>query len=119
MILVDTSVWVTHFNVGHEVLKERLREGEVAIHPFVIGELACGNIKNRAEILSLLAALPQVEVVALEEYLEFIEANELTGMGLGFVDVHLLASARLSGVSFWTEDKRLQDAARKLGTAIV
>jgi predicted nucleic acid-binding protein len=118
MILVDTSVWVTHLNLGHEGLKERLREGEVAVHPFVIGELACGNIKNRQEVLSLLATLPRVEVATLEELLGFIEENELTGMGLGFVDVHLLASARLSGVSFWTEDKGLRKAAEKLGMPV-
>ena len=114
MVLVDTSVWVNHFRRGNIHLKELLLNGEVVCHSFVIGELACGNIKNRSEILDLLQALPKAPTIDLAEYLYFIEQNHLSGTGIGFVDVHLLASARLSGVPLWTNDKRLKENARKL-----
>ena len=89
-------------------------EAEVACHPFVIGELACGNIKNRDEVLSLLQALPTVPVVSQEEYLHFIDSHRLMGTGIGFVDVHLLASSRLSRMPLWTEDAKLKSVAGKL-----
>ena len=114
MVLVDTSVWVTHLRKGHPGLVALLDEGTVAIHPFVIGELACGNLKNRGEILSLLRSLPTTLVAENEEVLLFIERNRLMGVGLGYVDAHLLASAALSGVNLWTEDKALAAAARAL-----
>ncbi len=85
--------------------------GEVACHPFIIGELACGNLKNRTAILSLLESLPTTIVAEHEEILTFIEGNQLMGKGLGYVDIHLLASALLTRVSIWTLDKRLEQIA--------
>jgi len=114
MVLVDTSVWVSHLRVGDPRLAALLQEAEVACHPFVIGELACGNIKNRKRILSLLEALPATPVIMQEEFLHFVAAHGLAGKGLGFVDVHLLASARLVRMPMWTDDKRLRATAREL-----
>jgi predicted nucleic acid-binding protein len=113
-VLVDTSVWVDHLRHGNPRLVSHLESGEVECHPFVVGEIACGSSKNRAELLELMAALPQVLEVENEEVLIFIESKHLTGRGLGWVDVHLLASALLSGTSLWTLDKSLATEARKL-----
>ncbi len=115
MFLVDTSVWVAHLRKGNIGLESFLNEGLVLGHPFIAGELACGNLHNRAEILTHLAALPQAMLASHGEVLHFIETYRLMGKGLGYVDVHLLASARLSRVSLWTLDKRLQNAAKNLG----
>jgi predicted nucleic acid-binding protein len=115
MILVDTSIWVSHLRHGDPRLADLLDEGGVLIHPFVIGELACGNLKNRAEILSLLRALPSTAIAEHEESMLFIERNGLMGRGLGYVDVHLLAAAVLSGVRLWTNDKSLLKACTNLG----
>ena len=111
MILVDTSVWVSHFREGNAGLADLLINGEVACHPFIVGELACGNLKNRTAILSLLESLPTAVVAEHEEILTFIEGNQLMGKGLGYVDIHLLASALLTRVSIWTLDKRLEQIA--------
>ncbi len=115
MVLVDTSVWIKHLRERDDRLSGLLNEGLVCCHPFVIGELACGNLKNRAEILSLLQALPSAETAQHEEVLAFIENNDLMGKGLGYIDVHLLASALLSDVVLWTADNRLAEAASTLG----
>jgi len=117
LALVDTSVWVSHLAKGHAELRALLERAEVVCHPFVIGELACGNIANRVEILSLLQELPEARVAEHDEVLRFIEANRLAGCGLGFIDAHLLASAVLTRVRLWTTDKRLQQAAAALGVA--
>lgn len=114
MVLVDTSVWINHLRKGDIQFEELLLNGEIVCHPFVIGELACGNIKNRYEILTLLQSLPETPTIDLAEYLYFIEQNHLSGIGIGFVDVHLLASAKLSGIPLWTNDKRLKETALKL-----
>jgi len=114
MVLVDTSVWVNHFRRGEHHLAKLLINAEVACHSFIIGELACGNIANRAEILNLLRSLPLAPAINLDEYLYFVERNQLYGIGIGFVDVHLLASAKLAGVPLWTNDKKLQQAASSL-----
>lgn len=114
MVLVDTSVWVNHLQKGNIHLEELLLDGKVVCHPFVIGELACGNIKNRSEILALLQALPKATTIDLAEYLHFIEQNHSNGTGIGFVDVHLIASAQLSEIPLWTNDKKLKETARKL-----
>jgi len=111
MVLVDTSVWVSHFRKGNIELADLLHDGEVAIHPFVVGELACGNLKNRTLILSLLKSLPMGVEAEHEEVLAFIEKNRLMGKGLGYVDAHLITSAVLTGVSLWTLDKRLGQVA--------
>ena len=115
MVLVDTSVWINHLREGDRHLEKLLVEGDVACHTHVIGELACGNLKNREEIISLLQALPMTPVVEFDEYLFFIEQHQLSGKGIGFVDIHLLASATLDQVPLWTADKRLEDAATQLG----
>ena len=107
MVLVDTSVWVDHLRSANAPLVSLLNQGLVAVHPFVSGELACGNLRNRKEILSLLQALPHVEKTSDEEILFYIEKNALSGKGLGLIDVHLLASAQLSDYLFWTKDQRL------------
>jgi len=114
MVLIDTSVWVTHLQKGVTELESLLLDTEVASHPFIIGELACGGIKNRKEILSLIQALQSSPVVTDEEFMYFLETNKLSNKGIGFVDVHLLASAKMSRISLWTEDKTLQKAAKRL-----
>ena len=117
MILVDTSVWIDHLRQGDAELADALQHGRVAIHPFVVGELACGNLRARAEVLGLLQALPSLPVATAEEVLFFIDAHALMGRGIGYVDVHLLAAARLAGAQFWTRDKRLHGAAADLRLA--
>ena len=117
MVLVDTSLWVKHLRDGDIVLEGLLDDGHVMCHPFVVGELACGNLKNRAEILALLQALPMATVAEHGEVLLFIEDNRLMGKGLGIVDMHLLASAVLSGILLWTLNKRLHQLALKMGLA--
>jgi predicted nucleic acid-binding protein len=119
MVLVDTSVWVAHLRRGEDGLKVLLEEGKVACHPYIIGELACGTLANRTEILGLLQALPQGTVAEHDEVLRFLEINRLTGAGLGYIGVHLLASARLTSVLLWTKDAKLHDAAEKLGIAFL
>lgn len=117
MVLVDTSVWITHFRHGSRRLKELLADGDVMCHPFIIGELACGNLKNRAEILDLLQSLPQAGAASLDEVLALVESRGLSGKGIGLIDVHLLASALIAKVSLWTEDRRLKIRAQHLDLA--
>ena len=114
MVLVDTSVWISHFKKGSCQLQDLLMEGKVSCHPFIIGELACGNLRNRQEIMALLEALPKTILAEQEEVLYFIEQHQLMGKGLGYVDTHLLVSARLSGNLLWTLDNHLKDAADEL-----
>ncbi len=116
-MLVDTSVWVDHFRRGDPELTQLLESGEVECHPCVIGELACGNLHARAEILSLLRELPQTPLVDHDEALIFVDSHRLTQSGLGWIDVHLLASARLGGTLLWSRDRRLAAEARRLGLA--
>lgn len=115
MILVDTSVWVEHLRHGTVGLDALLHDGYVLCHPFIIGELACGNLRNRAEILSLLQTLPMAIIAEDEEVMQLIDNFHLMGKGLGYVDMHLLASATLCKVSLWTLDKRLHETASRLG----
>ncbi len=117
MVLVDTNIWINHFRKTDKNLVAVLNLGSVACHPFIIGELAAGNLKNRVEILSLFKSLPPTPVVEPDEYLAFVESQQLMGKGLGFVDIHILASAVLSGVPLWTGDKRLAKCADDLGIA--
>ena len=117
MVLVDTSVWIEHIRFGHAGLEPLLIAGEVICHPFVIGELACGTLKNRNTILSLLKALPSAVEADHAEVMGFLGKNLLMGRGLSLIDVHLMASAFLSGVPLWTLDKRLRQASSKLGIA--
>jgi predicted nucleic acid-binding protein len=118
VILVDTSLWVAHLRSGHATLAGLLERGLVLGHPWVVGELALGDLRRRLEILALLSRLPQATVATAPELLTLIEAAELAGTGLGYVDVQLLASTRLSAdARLWTEDRRLAAAATRLGHA--
>ena len=119
MMLVDTSVWIDHLRQGDAELMVALEAGEVWMHSFVVGELACGHLCSRAEVLGLLQALPPMPVSTDKEVLFFIEQHQLMGRGIGYVDVHLLASARLGGAHLWTRDKRLHALATELGLAHV
>lgn len=113
-VLVDTSIWVNHFRACNSHLEDLLDNTEVVCHPLIIGELACGNLKKRKEILALLAALPMAPEADYQEALEFIDLNKLMGKGIGFIDVLLLASSRLSALPIWTNDSKLKEAAHKL-----
>jgi hypothetical protein len=115
MTLVDTSLWVNHFRTGSAHLILLLQENLVLAHPYVIGELACGMLKNRSEILGLLQTLPKARLPEHHEVLHLLEAHKLFGKGLGWVDINLLASVRLTGCGLWTADIRLQKSATMLG----
>jgi predicted nucleic acid-binding protein len=115
MVLADTSVWIQHFRYGERALADLLSDGLVLMHPFVSGELACGNLKDRAAVLSDLHALPPVKAASNKEVLQLLEARRLWGRGLGWIDAHLLASALLSNCRFWTLEKSLERAATDLG----
>ena len=112
MVLVDTSVWVDHLQKGDAGLELLLENAEILIHPFIIGELACGNMKNRLLVLSLLARLPVIATTCNHDVLQMIERRELFGIGLGWVDAHLLASSLLGQHLLWTRDKKLRTAAK-------
>jgi len=111
MVLVDTSIWVDHLRKGNRHLEKLLLDAEVICHSFIIGELACGNLKNRSEILTLLQSLPVIPTIDLDECLFFIDQHLLYGSGIGFVDIHLLASSILTDTPIWTADKKLKGAA--------
>lgn len=118
MILVDTSVWIDHFRSSNEPLMALLETGKVLTHPFVIGELAVGNFRHRNRVLVDLGSLPRTIVAADIEVLGFIERHELFGRGIGYIDMHLLAAARLTaGATVWTRDARLRTIAAHLGLA--
>ena len=114
MVLVDTSVWVSHLRDGNTELANLLNDGRVLCHPFIIGELACGNLQDRAMILSFLQWLPMSIEAEHEEVLYFIENNRLMGKGIGYVDAHLIASTVLTGIPIWTLDKKLAQVADSL-----
>jgi hypothetical protein len=115
MMLVDTSVWADHFRHADPRLVALLEAADVECHPFVIGELACGRMSRRSEILGLLQSLPEVPVADHHEALAFVETHDLAGAGIGWIDVHLLASAMLGHTRLWTRDRRLATVARSLG----
>jgi predicted nucleic acid-binding protein len=117
MVLVDTSLWVAHLRHGHRDLASSLLKAEVVCHRFVIGELACGSIRNRNEVLSLLRSLPLAVEADHDEVMNFLERNQLMGKGLGLIDIHLMASAFLSGMPLWTLDNKLRREASRLGMA--
>jgi len=112
--LVDTSVWIDHLRHGNNRLATLLDAGAVCCHRFVIGELACGTLRNRGELMSLLKALPEAPIAEHEEVLAFISDSKLAGRGLGWIDMHLLASALIGNCSLWTFDKALASAAVEL-----
>jgi hypothetical protein len=118
MILVDTSVWVEHLRTSDEMLIALLNGGEVLGHPFVTGELALGNLRRRDPFVTDLQDLPQAIVASDEDVLHLIDRQALFGRGIGYVDAHLLAAARLTtGSKLWTRDRRLQAVAAQLGLA--
>jgi len=118
MILVDTSVWIDHFRAGGSKLGDLLSQTLVMVHPFVMGELACGNLKARARILSDLEALPSAVSATHEEVMRLVEARKLWGLGMGWIDAHLLASALLSKCPLWTLDGKLVQAAAAAGVKL-
>lgn len=118
MILVDTSVWIDHLRRGDSGLVELLERSAVVMHPFVVGEIACGSLRARQSILELLQDLPPAVVADSDEVLQFIERHVLHGRGIGYVDVHLLASVALTeGAKIWTRDMNLHQIAVALGCA--
>jgi len=116
-MLVDTSVWINHLRRPNADLEYLLEGGRVITHPFVIGELACGSLGRRDEVLRLIEALPAAPVATHDEVMSFVERQRLHGRGLGWIDVHLLASARLMRQPLWSADRRLREAAVRLGLA--
>lgn len=118
MILADTSIWIDHLRRGDARMAALLDQGSVLMHPFVIGEIACGSLSSRTALLGLLAGLPRIAVADDDEALAFIEHRGLHGRGIGYVDVHLLAAVALAGSArLWTRDRRLLQAATTLGQA--
>lgn len=116
MFLVDTSIWVDHLRLTEPLLVSALEQGRVLVHPFVIGEIACGCLGNRARVLELLAELPAAPVATEAEALGFLDRHSLMGRGIGYIDVHLLAATALAGdAALWTRDKRLAVIAAELG----
>ncbi len=117
MLIVDTSVFVDFLRRGDPAVTNALDSGLVLSHPFVIGEIALGSLKNRTEVIALFSALPKALVATDDEALSFIGSFELHGRGIGYIDAHLLASARLTGVTLWTRDKKLLSVATDLQLA--
>jgi predicted nucleic acid-binding protein len=118
MILVDTSVWIEHLRAGSNRLRALLFDEQVLCHPFIVGELACGALQKRSDILGMLKALPEAHLVEHQEVLSFLEARRLYGRGIGWVDAHLLASTLLTGCTLWTLDKPLRRAAAALNVLV-
>ncbi|HEV8413738.1 MAG TPA: PIN domain-containing protein [Bryobacteraceae bacterium] len=117
MTLADTSVWVEHFRRGHAGLRKLLEEGEIVIHPFVYGELACGHLPDRTHTLSLLAALPRIIQADDSAVLYAIDLRKWSGRGIGWLDAHLLTSALLTRTPLWTLDRKLHGLASQAGAA--
>jgi len=118
MILVDTSIWIDHLSRGDAHLAALLQDGEVLGHPWVLGELALGNLAHRDEVIGLMQNLPQAAVATDAELMFLIDNHRLFGLGIGYVDAQLLASTRLAGgARLWTRDKRLLGAVQKLEVA--
>lgn len=113
--LVDTSVWVEYLRRGNALLAEGLDEGSIRCHQFVIGELACGHLQERTPLIGLWSSLPMAPTATHDEAMTFVEAHAIAGCGIGWVDVHLLASAMLGHLDLWTVDRRLGGVAETLG----
>lgn len=118
MILVDTSVWIDHLRSGDPLLARTLENGQILMHPYVVGELACGDLRQREEVLRLLGDLPSVPTATDPEVLDMIERRALMGRGIGYIDMHLLASTVLAAdARLWTRDRRLARVAAELELA--
>jgi predicted nucleic acid-binding protein len=116
LILADTSVWIDHFRTGNREMRNLLDQGQIALHPFIVGELALGSLRNRASALALLDVLPHVFVARMDEVRAMIETRQLYSLGIGLIDAHLIASAFLSPhTRLWTKDKQLRKVAEGLG----
>lgn len=119
MILVDSTIWVDHLRSGNPLLAGHLEAGRVWTHPFVIGEIALGSLRQRDVILGALSDLPMANRASDDEVLAFIERQALYSLGIGYVDVHLLAAARLTpGLRLWTRDRRLHEVAARFDLAV-
>jgi predicted nucleic acid-binding protein len=119
MILVDSSVWIGHFRCAEPRLEALLEHKLVALHPFVLGELACGNLPKRTETIFYLEKLPVAAVASEPEVRHLLESRRLSGAGLGWIDMHLLASALMDGLRVWTADRAMAAAATHIGVAFV
>jgi predicted nucleic acid-binding protein len=117
MILVDSSVWIRHFRHGEPRLEALLAHELVSLHPFVLGELACGNLSKRAETIARLGELPVATVASERQVRHLLESRRFWGAGLGWIDMHLLASATIEGLRVWTADRAMAAAAKQLGIA--
>jgi predicted nucleic acid-binding protein len=117
MILADTSVWIDHFRRGHVGLRRLLEEGEIAMHPFVYGELACGSLPDRTRTLTLLAAMPRLALADDSAVVYAIDLRKWSGRGIGWIDAHLLTSALLTRTPLWTLDRKLHGLATQAGAA--
>jgi len=116
-MLVDTSVWIDHFRRSEPALVSALERGDVECHEYVLGELACGTLPRRDEVLALMATLPRLAPVAHSEAMALVADRRLWGRGLGWIDVGLLGAALVAGARLWTLDRRLNGVARDLGVA--
>ena len=118
MILVDTSIWIDHLRKSDDKLKHLLAQNRILSHPFVVGELAMGNLRKRELVLGAMRDLPQSAVAEHEEVLHFVSTRKLSGLGIGYVDAHLLAAVQLTpGASLWTRDKQLAGVAAQYSLA--
>jgi predicted nucleic acid-binding protein len=118
MILADSSVWIDFFRAGNIEFEHLLDRQQIATHPFVIGEVALGSLRNPRKTISIMQSMPQAEVASHDEVMHFLDAAELAGKGIGYVDIHLLASTRIAGdMTLWTRDHRLAAAAAELNIA--
>ena len=115
MILADTSIWIRHFREGEPKLSALLADGVIAMHPFILGELACGSLKSRAEVLAHMKTLPPLPMADDEEVLYLIDHHRLMAKGLGYIDMHLLSAVKMNAFRLWTIDRRLAAAADGLG----
>ena len=116
MILADSSVWIDHLRFGQKEMSKHLNQGHIAVHPFIVAELALGSLRDRVKTLALLDLLPQVRVAQLAEVRLMIETRQLFSRGLGLIDAHLIASVFLDpSTLLWTRDKRLRKAGEDLG----
>lgn len=116
-VLIDTSVWIDHLKQTEPDLVRLLNQGLASTHPFVVGELACGSLRNREEIIRLLSGLPMLAKADDEEMLQFISVHQLYGKGLGLVDLHLLAACCIERCTIWTRDRRLRGVAEVMKVA--
>lgn len=116
MILADSSVWIDHFRRVNTELVRALHEGSIVVHPFVIGELACGTMHRRADVLADLGRMPQIAAAEHGEVMALVEARRLAGTGIGWTDAHLMAAALIARVELWTLDRALRDAWNRIAT---